>query len=470
MVHSWPLGHMHKNLKQEVLLNLIEERVRFATKLQMHLDKQSLCYRDAVLEINKCNNGEAIPEALGDFILSAISLTMKIPIFLIYPSVDRPKDVNDRTITTYGAHIEYLFRKDAEKARARTPDLVVFVYNGLDYYAPTAPKEIAMMTRNCTTASTHIEDAMDLLAKILNDLPQSNARDTLTKSLRHMRAANSYLEGTLLATGTTAVASLPVDVLIPRAATASHVMKTAHKRAAAALGEVPPEKRQNESDDAFAKRKTTYKEKVAKAAAHDTKLAENQCPCSAQFPSMAALLQHQANAHPDLKNWKCHHCPNVFNSKGHCWSHTRKQLGKFYFYCDCPYKDKKDLDANGKPKQKTCIKGFDELLYVKFHHETVHNVGRCSCRCDYCDYPQQSERRKIEHHAVCEKGPNKDGGPTHWCEVEDCGYSCHGASTLTKHMKTDHHEALGLAAPKQWKCRHCRKEFKSPNGFKKHDC
>ena len=280
MVYGWPLGHKHKNLKREVLLNLIEERERFATKLQMHLDKQSLCYRNAVLEINKRDNGEAIPEALGDFIHGAIPLTMKIPIFLIYPSVDRTKDVNDRTITTYGAHIEYLFRKDAEKARARTLDLVVFVYNGLDYYAPTVPKEIAMMTRNCTTASTHIEDAVDLLAKILNDLPQSNARDALTKSLRHMRAANSYLEGTSLATGTTAVALLPVDVPIPRAVTASHVMKTVHKRATAALGEAPPEKRQNESDDAFAKRKTTYKEKVAKAAARDTKLAENQCPCS----------------------------------------------------------------------------------------------------------------------------------------------------------------------------------------------
>ena len=118
----------------------------------MHLDKQYLCYRDAVLEINKHDNGEAILEALGDFILGAISLTTKIPIFLIYPSVDHTKDVNDRTITTYGAHIEYLFWKDAEKACAHTLDLVVFVYNGLDYYAPTAPKEIAMMTQelhNC---------------------------------------------------------------------------------------------------------------------------------------------------------------------------------------------------------------------------------------------------------------------------------------------------------------------------------
>ena len=226
MVHGWPLGHMHKNLKREVLLNLIEEREWFATKLQMYLDKQSLCYHNAVLEINKRDNGEVIPEALGDFILGAILLTMKIPIFLIYPSVDRTKDVNNRPIPTYGAHIEYLFWKDAEKARAHTPDLVVFVYNGLDYYAPTAPKEIAMMTQNCTTASTHIEDAVDLLAKILNDLPQSNACDALTK---HMRAANSYLEGTSLATGTTAVASLPVDVPILRAATASHVMKMAHK-------------------------------------------------------------------------------------------------------------------------------------------------------------------------------------------------------------------------------------------------
>ena len=57
----------------------------------------------------------------------------------------------------------------------------------------------------------------------------------------------------------------------------------------------------------------------------------------------------------------------------------------------------------------------------------------------------------------------------HWCEIEDCGYSCHGTSTFKKHMATDHHTELGLPAPKCWKCHHCRKEFKSATGHKGHD-
>ena len=118
-------------------------------------------------------------------------------------------------VTKNGAHLEYLVRKDSTKAKAHTPDLVVMVYNGLDYYAPTMPKEIANMTRNCATVSTSIEDATHLINDILKDLPSSSAHDALSKSLKFMGVANCCLEGTSLATGTTSVACLPVDVPIP---------------------------------------------------------------------------------------------------------------------------------------------------------------------------------------------------------------------------------------------------------------
>ena len=84
MIPGWPVGHTHKHLKREVLVNLVQEREEFTTKLQIHLDKQEMSYRDAVLEINKRNGDEDIPMALGDFILAAISLTIKIPIYVIY--------------------------------------------------------------------------------------------------------------------------------------------------------------------------------------------------------------------------------------------------------------------------------------------------------------------------------------------------------------------------------------------------
>ena len=177
-----------------------------------------------------------------------------------------------------------------------------------------------------------------------------------------MRAANSHLEGTSLATGTTALASLPVDVPILKATASSVVTKMVHKRTAASIGQVPPEKQSAESKEAFTKRKKTYKDNVAKLAARDTKLTENQCPCSESFNMMEQLLQHQHNAYPDDQAWKCSQCDSVFNSKGHCWSHACKHLGHFFFYCDCTYKDENDCDDASNPKEKICEKGFDEIF------------------------------------------------------------------------------------------------------------
>ena len=137
MVQGWPDGHTHKHLKREVLVKLIKDLQYYAMKLQHHLDKQEKTYKQAVIEIKKHDEVQPIPEALGDFVIAAISLTTKIPVFIIYPTVDRTTDVN-----------EYLFEQDANKAQTCSSDLVVMVYNGLDYYAPTLPREIALMSRN----------------------------------------------------------------------------------------------------------------------------------------------------------------------------------------------------------------------------------------------------------------------------------------------------------------------------------
>ena len=185
----------------------------------------------------------------------AISLTIKLPIYVIYLTVECTTDANDRPVTKYFKNIEYLFCKDANKAKSQSPDLIVIVYNGLDYYAPTVPKEIAHMTHNVTTASTHIEDAVSLVDKIVLDLPPSTTHDSLMKSLKFMWAVNIQLEGTSLATGTAVSTGMPVEVLILKPTSLSSVVKLVHKRVTASLGQAPPEKRKGESDDTFADRK-----------------------------------------------------------------------------------------------------------------------------------------------------------------------------------------------------------------------
>ena len=394
--------------------------------------QQKLCYRDTILEINKCDGDEDIPTVLSDFILVAISLTIKIPIFVIYPTIDCTTDVNNWPVTKFMPNIEYLFQKDTNKAKSRSLDLVVVVYNGIDYYAPTAPKEIAHMTQNCTMASTHIEDAVGLIDKIVLDLPPSAAHDSLMKSLKFMRAVNIQLEGTSLTTGTAVSAGMPIEVPILKPASSSSVAKSAHKRVAASLSQVPPAKRKGKSEDAFVTRKKKYMETVSITAARDTKLGPFQCPCSLNFTSMEELLNHQENAHPDPNTWKCAHCPSVSNSKGHCWSHSCHHLDKWYHYCDCEYLDHKDKDENGQPKKKWCVKGFDKLIGMEFHRETHHNIRKCSVHCDYCDKPQQSMQQKLTHHGNCSSGPNKDGASTCWCDQEGCRYSCRTVQLLNK--------------------------------------
>ena len=336
------------------------------------------------------------------------------------------------------------------------------VYNGLDYYTPTTPKEVAAMTCDTTTMSTQLDDAIGLIKKVVGDLPPSTACDSLTKSLRFMGAAQSQLEWTSLATGTTLMANVTVKVPIPKPAASESVAKSVHKRAATMVGEAPPVKRANKSDEAFAKRKKKYTDNVTKVAKRDMKLGANQCPSSLSFNTFQELLNDQDNDHPDKNSWKCAHCPSVSNSKKHCWSHSRKHLRKFYFYCDVSY--------TGASKTVVCEKGFDEEIQVAFHRETHHSVRRCACRCDYCNKPQQSVRRKLKHQVICDKGHNKEGGPMHWCKEEDCRYSCRSDQSLQKHMKMDHHEALGLPMPMQWNCPQCGKEFKSSTGKKRHDC
>ena len=376
MVTGWPAQHTYKNLKREVIVKLIEERDEMATLLQPHLDKQSLSYKEAVEAINDRDNVEEILEALGNFIIAAISLTTHIPVYIIYLTSEKMKDAGTMcTITKFGAKTEYLFRKDCNKAMTPHRSLVIMVYNGIDYYAPTIPREIGKLTRNSSNAMTHLDDMETLIKSLLEDLPPSAAWNSILNSLRFMRAVSDHLSNTSLATGTKRTTDLPSKVSVPIPVAMATVMKSAHHCAVAVLDQPPPEKHAKEKEAQFTERKKAYKELVSKTMQCDTKSGKNQCPCSETFQNFKALLAHQGAFHPDPKCWKCARCPQAFNSKGHCWSHARKHFGKYYHYCDISYKDDDDLDEQGNPKEKVCMKGADEMTWIEFHWEMDHKVG-----------------------------------------------------------------------------------------------
>ena len=228
---------------------LVDERHDVVGKLQTHLDKSKLSYQEAVCAIRDLDTDEPIPEHLGDFILAAISIAINIPIIVVKPIIERTQDANLRPITQYNAETVYLFNVD--KAHGTGANLLLMVYNGIDYYAPAVPKQIVHMTRPASTAMTHICDAMAQVNTIFEHLPGSPARDALSKAPSFMGASKNYIEGARLATGTAVTTNFPVETPIPQPVVPSAATKMAHKRAAATLKVAPPEKKKRETDEKF---------------------------------------------------------------------------------------------------------------------------------------------------------------------------------------------------------------------------
>ena len=103
LIPTWGEGFTYRHLKQQVILELIDNREEMLTKLQRHLDKTKFSYKQAVTEIITQDNLEQIPELLGYFILAAISIVIGRPIIVIKPSIERKQDANFMPVTNYYA-------------------------------------------------------------------------------------------------------------------------------------------------------------------------------------------------------------------------------------------------------------------------------------------------------------------------------------------------------------------------------
>ena len=92
MVHGLPEGLQFTHLKRATIINLIKEREYLSGKLSRHLDKTTLTYQEAVEAIMAQGDDDPIPKDLGDFILAAISNTIKRPILVVKPTFEKVKD------------------------------------------------------------------------------------------------------------------------------------------------------------------------------------------------------------------------------------------------------------------------------------------------------------------------------------------------------------------------------------------
>ena len=235
-------------------------------------------------------------------------------------------------VTNYYVNVDYLFHKD--KKVGKGSDLLLMVWNGIDYYAPALPKEIVNLTKSTTSTTTHLGDAIKLIEKVSEDIPGSTASDALMKWLRYMRAAKSHLERAQLTTGTAFTTQKTPDVPVLSSLPAQSAAKIVHKHAASTLGVAPPAKMSKESDEAFTKRKKEYADKVALIASRDTCLRKNQCCCGETFKDEGSLNTHLDTVHTDPKLWICPQCGESVSSKGKLWQHVCHHMGKYKYYCD----------------------------------------------------------------------------------------------------------------------------------------
>ena len=186
MVHGLPEGLQFTHLKRATIINLIKEWEYLSGKLSRHLDKTTLTYQEAVEAIMARDDDDPIPKDLGDFILAAISNTIKRPILVVKPTFEKVKDVNNIDRVVYGVFTEYLFNEDKE--REVGSDLMIVVYNGLNYYAPATPKEIVRLTSAAFLAKTQLNDAIKQVEGILDAVPPSDAKLAIAACLKHMGA------------------------------------------------------------------------------------------------------------------------------------------------------------------------------------------------------------------------------------------------------------------------------------------
>ena len=450
-----------------MILKLVEERATFAEKLKFHLQKTKMTYQEAVEEIKTRDLDERIPLHLGDFILAAISLVIKHPITVVKPTMMQERDRNNIKRPVYGVEVEHLFTDD--NRRRNNNELILMIFNGLDHYAPGAPKEISKMMNAASTATSSLSDSIKQVEEILETVPPSAARQELVRSLKYMGAAKEHLCSAKLATGTTVKAQGGTQsVPVPTPMNTADAAKCARKRASSALQLAPPAKEKGQSEKDFAAKKKKYSEDIEKEAKRCCKLAPNQCHCGLEYDSRAELLTHVTQTHVDPKVWECPTCDKIMGSKGKLWTHVRHHMDKWYFYCDEEYPDEDDKDEDGNPIVKVCEVVSDERSYMVYHKEVMHFGEPTSIRCCHCKKPQMTNRHKLEHEKICPEGNAESGAKTDECPY--CDYGSRGKSTMRNHIRRQHHVEAGLPPPETWECAKCHKKFTTSSGKRNHKC
>ena len=136
------------------------------------------------------------------------------PIIVVKPSITKKAKKEQHNDYTY----EKFFANDADSLLDKSEFQMVLVYNGWNYYTPAMEPVLCEIGSDFAAIKGSLLDALDKANKLVEELPPSSTKDSISRSMLHMRAGRDLLRRASVATGTAtstpAVHAIPVLILV----------------------------------------------------------------------------------------------------------------------------------------------------------------------------------------------------------------------------------------------------------------
>ena len=306
-------------------------------------------------------------------------------------------------------------------------------------------------------------DALDKANKLVEELPPSSTKDSISRSMLHMWAGHDLLRGASVATGTAtstpAVNAIPVPIpglagpiSMKWRATCTNPWhsESKKKKTSEETGENAVEEDEKDSDE----------EKLYTGRPKCT------CACGATFPDAEQVDAHGKGVHLASKTWNCTGviiekgskvpCKESFDNGEGMWKHYHHTHLNLYWYM-CTLK----IDG------KKCNTKTDERATWFYHKEVVHQIGRTQYRCKFCDKPMVQICKIAPHQKVCSMG--ETGKKEKLIECKYCQKGFRGRQYYLHHLGVTHSKESGVKHH-QHHCNICGHDYSNASALKNHVC
>ena len=180
MINNTPAWFKVKHLKNQLLIYIVDNRETLVNDLDVHLNKtkkllQQICFD--LLEDNDLNY--AI-----DFIISALSLMLEIPILMV-----RPIQHKSKTNEIYYSYQE-IFPTEEQKNNMSANSKIYLIWNGIDTFIPFLNISIAEIYNLRVPAMRSVFDVFNSCKDLIKFVPsKSSLKGATTEIVGHLRAA-----------------------------------------------------------------------------------------------------------------------------------------------------------------------------------------------------------------------------------------------------------------------------------------